>query len=67
MRHNMARFGSAMFLEFSQIKFVHGLCNHNVATLYGAIRLAGTAGLVLEHATMQVNTTFNPPLGNIGA
>ena len=58
MNHNTARFGSAMFLEFSQIKFVHGVCNHNVATLYGAIRLAGTAGLVLDHATLQVTHGF---------
>jgi hypothetical protein len=58
MNHNTARFGSAMFLEFSQIKFVHGVCNHNVATLYGAIRLAGTAGLVLDHATLQVTDSW---------
>ena len=58
---NMARFGAAMFLEFSTIIFKDGTCSKNVATLYGAIRLAGDATIEVVNSYMVSNR------GQVGA
>ena len=55
LESNMARFGAAMFLEFSKIRFVDGIASSNVATLYGTVRLAGNAEIEVVNSRIEYN------------